>query len=285
MANQKALTDWILKNQDQLDLKVRECTWIRKAFPGWFDIDLSIRINEKTFFGRGSASEPDLALSKAFCEAVERNICASHGISSTGVAGHVVPLEARENARLEFFERKLLANSIARGELGPKVNEYSVLRERYSHLGIEIEIYEISASDTMQVFMCIAKGARFRNPFGGILGLGASNSKQTAIEKALIECLRNLEAYIENPVPFLTKKQFDELENKTGMDRQALFRDRSYFADFSKRLKDSSPVSDSEIRFSFEPLKIIEPSLLSCPLHFYRCFDEAGDFLQPEFVG
>lgn len=285
MANQKALTDWILKNQNQLDLRIRDCTWIRKVFPGWNDIDLSIEVNGVTFWGRGSAPDPDIALSKAFCEAVERNVCASHGISSTGVAGHVIQAEAQENARLELYERKFLADSFEKGDVGSSVEDHQALRSRYSNLGIEVDLYEVTALDSTWIFMCLAKGKNFRIPFGGILGLGSSRNRDHAAQKALIECLRNLEAHIEMPTQSITKEEFEALDKKTGLDRQALFKDISYFSDFSKKMRSVSKVEGTELNCRFEPLKITDSILASCPLHFVRCYEEQVSFKQPEFVG
>lgn len=285
MANQKALTDWILKNQNSLDIQIRECTWIRKIFPGWYDIDLSIKVGGTVFWGRGSALDPDLALSKAFCEAVERNVCASHGISSTGVAGHVVQTEAQENARLELYERKLLVDALAYGEIGASVADCQPLRARYSNLGIEVDLHEVAALDSAWVFMCLAKGKGFRIPFGGILGLGSSRNRDHAAQKALIECLRNLEAHIEKPSPSMTKEDFDSVGNKTGLDRQALFKDISYFSNFLKGTKPISNFAKSEMDCKFEPLRITDAILASCPLHFFRCYSEQANFQQPEFVG
>ncbi len=285
MANQKALTDWILRNQNQLDLRIRECTWIRKVFPGWYDIDLSINVGGVTFWGRGSAPDPDVALSKAFCEAVERNICASQGISSTGVAGHIIQMEAQENARLELYERKFLADAVERGEIGPLVGDHQALRARYSNLGIEVDLYEVAALDSSWVFLCLAKGERFRIPFGGILGLGSSRNRDHAAQKALIECLRNLEAHLETPTQSITKAAFEALDNKTGLDRQALLKDISYFSDFSKRMQSVSKVEGTELSYRFEPLQITDSILASCPLHFFRCYEQEVSFKQPEFVG
>lgn len=285
MAHQKTLTDWILKNQDSLDLRIKECTWIRKAFPGWFDIDLSIKVNGEAFFGRGSAPDSDLALSKAFCEAVERNVCASHGISSTGVAGHLIPMEAQENARLELYERKFLAEALESGDMGLSVADYQPLRTRYSSLGIKVDLYEVASLSSARVFMCLANGENFRIPFGGILGLGSSGSREHAIQKALIECLRNLEAHIEMPTRSMAIDEFEALDQKTGLDRQALLKNVSYFSDLSKKMKKSSNIESSELKCKFEPLKITNAILASCPLHFFRCYEEQVSFKQPEFVG
>ena len=285
MAHQKTLTDWILKNQNHLDLRIKECTWIRKVFPGWFDIDLSIKVNGETFFGRGSAPDPDLALSKAFCEAVERNVCASHGISSTGVAGHVIQMEAQENARLELYERKFLADAFEKGEIGLSVADYQSLRDRYSSAGIKVDLYEVASLNSTRVFMCLANGENFKIPFGGILGLGSSDNRDHAIQKALIECLRNLEAHIEAPTRSMTKDEFEALDQKTGVSRQALLKNVSYFSDLSKKLRTSANIESLELNCKFEPLKITEPLLASCPLHFFCCYEEQVSFMQPEFVG
>lgn len=285
MANQKTLTDWILKNQNHLDLRIKDCTWIRKVFPGWFDIDLSIKVNGETFFGRGSAPDPDLALSKAFCEAVERNVCASHGTSSTGVAGHVIPMEAQENARLELYERKFLADAFEKGEIGLSVADYQPMRNRYSGLGIEVNLYEVASIDSVRVFMCLANGEKFRLPFGGILGLGSSKSRDHAIQKALIECLRNLESHIETPTSSITKEEFEALDQKAGLDRQALLKNVPYFSELSKKMTASASVERLDLNCKFEPLKITETLLVSCPLYFFRCYEEQVSFRQPEFVG
>lgn len=285
MANQKTLTDWILRNQNPLDLRIRECTWIRKVFPGWYDIDLSIKVSGETFFGRGSAPDPDIALSKAFCEAVERSVCASLRISSTGVAGHIVQVKAQESARLELYERKFLADAFEKEEIGLSVADYQSLRTRYSSLGIKVDLYEVASLSSVRVFMCLANGENFRIPFGGILGLGSSDNRDHAIQKALIECFRNLEAHIETPTCSMAKHEFEALDQKTGLDRQALLKNVSYFSDLSKKMKTSTNIERLEPICKFEPLKITDDLLASCPLHFFRCYEEQVSFKQPEFVG
>src|SRR5665213_2139762 len=113
MANQETLTKWLLSHQHELDLRVSDCSWIRNVFPGWHDLDVSVTIAGKRFNGRGSSHDGDTALCKAFCESVERFVCSSYGISSHGVAGHVLAEEAKANARLEYIERRSLAHQAA----------------------------------------------------------------------------------------------------------------------------------------------------------------------------
>jgi ribosomal protein S12 methylthiotransferase accessory factor YcaO len=89
MARQSEVTEWILKNQNALDLQVTKLTWIDQALPGYVDIAVRLRVGTQQTEGRGTDRSEEVALGKAVCEAIERVFCIERGISSTGLAGHL----------------------------------------------------------------------------------------------------------------------------------------------------------------------------------------------------
>lgn len=285
MANQETLTNWLLAHQDQLDLRVKNCTWIGSVFPGWHDLDVSITIAGQRFNGRGSSSDGDIALCKGFCEAVERFVCSSYEIRSHGVAGHYSPDQAKENARLEYVERRSMAHQVEiRAEL-PPIPMPEIVQNRYRELGIKVDLFAVNTTPGASVAFCVASGLESEKKFGGILGLGAHTDSKYAAEKAIIECLRNLEAYIQDPMPPLSITEFKKIERPTGLQKQALLRDALYFknlmASFNQNLRRAPDIAAG----AFEELEIRDPVMKSCPLRFFRFTDGVNHSLELDFVG
>jgi hypothetical protein len=283
MANQKTVTNWLVANRKKMDLRVKDCSWIRAHFPGWSDLEVSISVGGRPFVGRGSDPDADTALSKAFCEAVERYVCSANGISSLGVAGHFDAEAAKRNARLEFIERAAIADHHLSGL---RLSETAVpghIERHFSAHGVSLKAYVLVAGELPTV-LCLANGLQASWRFGGILGLGTDPDQRQALSKALIECLRNLEAFIAEPKESLTCLEFDELSEPSAFDRQALLRNPEYFELFLKKFGEGEATRRT-IAGSWERLENPAAALLNCPLEFYRFRAVDEKRLDLEFVG
>lgn len=88
MANYQGLEKWLLKSQEELNVRVTEFNWPYRYNIGLFDFDVSFEVNGHRHEGRGTDLDKSVALRKAISEAVERFICYVMGISTVGVAVH-----------------------------------------------------------------------------------------------------------------------------------------------------------------------------------------------------
>jgi ribosomal protein S12 methylthiotransferase accessory factor YcaO len=284
MVNQKTLTDWILSNREKLDVRIKDCSWIRKNFPDWYDLDITISVLGVSLTGRGSDQSADTALSKAFCEAVERFVCHSYGIHSTGVAGHFDSELAKKNAYLEYCERLAVSEMVSRHVRPQSMPIDSKIWSHYKENGVSLMSYKMEVAE-LPVILCMASGAECLTPFGGILGLGAHSQVETAQRKALIECLRSVEAYLGEPAQALGLDEFKKVEVPSSHDRQALLRNQDYFEGFMESLTDEKPLVLSAPTGEFQKLEIKEETLSSCPLEFYRFASSSDKIKRMDFLG
>jgi len=72
MARQSEVTEWILKNQNALDLQLTKLTWTERALPGYVDLAVNLKVGAHRTEGRGTDKSEEVALGKAVCEAIER---------------------------------------------------------------------------------------------------------------------------------------------------------------------------------------------------------------------
>lgn len=278
MARQETLTAWILRNDERLDLRVQELSWIKSAFPGWHDLQVSISAFGERFTGRGSDPIADTALGKAVCEAVERATCFCQGISSLGVAGHLSLELAEENARLEYIERFCFSRQIEGGFTLAPLPPPATIWERYAQHGGKIGLFRVASPDETPVVLCLASGG---TSFGGIVGLGAAPDLESAKPKAVMECLRSLEFYLHTKPASLSHADFQKLENPEAKDRQALLRDGDYFRKLLARLTQSP--SDFKIPEGRFDQLALDSVFVGCPLVFTR-YSTSTPLVQPEFL-
>lgn len=260
---------------------MQELSWIKSAFPGWHDLQVSISAFGERFTGRGSAPDGNTALGKAVCEAVERATCFSHGISSLGVAGHFDPKAAEENARLEYIERFCFSRQIEGGFALAPLPPPAAIRERYAQHGVELAFHRLASPEDTPVVLCLANGEKAAPSFGGILGLGAASNAGGASQKALIECLRSLEFYLHTKPASLSHADFKKLEDPQAQDRQALLRDGEYFRKLMACLTQSP--SDFKIPEGRFDQLAVDSVFLGCPLVFAR-YSTPMLLVQPEFL-
>lgn len=287
MANQQKLTDWILTNRKALDLRATKLTWIENHFPGFTDIGVTVSLNGVTYSGRGSSRDEDAALGKAVCEAIERFVCDSNGISSTGVAGHFEEALAKENASIEYLERFALYCH-AKGSPIKKLDQKDISVSLGSGES-PARLHHFQMISTAGYFgvLSFVEGFSTSGKFGALLGMGYAKTKQAAKEKSSIELFRNVSALSVEPISPLSLEEFRHIKDPSSSDRRALL----FNTEFAKELINGfdfalQPKVESlgSVEMSFRKLPILNEYLDCCPLYFYQCRSERPS-IDLEFVG
>jgi hypothetical protein len=292
MARQQQLTQWILSNQNALDLRVRELTWIRPAFPGMVDLSVTITLGGKDVRGRGIDQREDRALGKAVCEAIERFLCLHYGIPSTGVAGHYDSQEAKGNAKLEWIERSSLFSHAKNGiSLFPLSSEAIDVIYGGQPTKAGLHTFQMTTPQGYSSIACLVEGLSTSAGFGGILGLGCDHMRDKAILKAKLECLRSVATLEDRPPIPISYSDFRKIEDPNADERKGLLFDFSYCSSLMDTLfKVSNTQSASVIqepRLAWSEIALLPAIPNDCPLRFFRCLDQKAPEHSPylEFVG
>ena len=292
MARQHELTQWILSNQHALDLKVRELTWIRPAFPGMTDLSVTITLEGIDVRGRGIDQQEDRALGKAVCEAIERFLCLHHGIPSTGVAGHYDMQEGKQNAKLEWIERACLYSHAKNGiSLAPLSSEIVDVSYSGQSTKAGLHTFKMIVPQGYSAIACLVEGVSTSAGFGGILGLGCDKMRDRAMLKAKLECLRSVATLEDCPPIAISYSDFCRIENPNGNERKRLLFDFSYCASLMNTLFKVSNTQGASVieepRLTWNEI-LLPPTIPNeCPLRFFRCMDQEAPEHSPylEFVG
>jgi YcaO cyclodehydratase, ATP-ad Mg2+-binding len=243
MADSKKLADWLLENAKRLDLRAKRFQWVEEwGLAGYYDLEVSIVVNGRTFIGRGTALGEDLAFVKAGAEAIERAYCAGHNIPSVGVAIHDTELLACENARSELIERDgffchfytktpFFNSSLHLAEL-KKNHSFKHALTKLEDQGIEFRIHQ-AWTGRQPVFICSAAGKFSKPAFGGVIGLGSHESNWESIRSAFLECMRNIAAIVSSAhADSCTEREFQTIKAPNAADRQRLARNVEYWSTF-----------------------------------------------------
>lgn len=268
MVDHKRLIPWILANQDFLDLRVTDYEWNRRTFSSMKDLGAKLEIEGTLYAGRGADRDEDTALSKAICEAVERFICHNHHISSLGVAGHSELELAAQNSQLEFIERYALWMQYHGHSLFALTGSEIFSFENKT---AGIDIYDAQSENGITVSLAIANGLTQDKPFGIVLGLGTNLNPSEAKKKALIECYRNLSAFLDKKFYSLSEKSFHELQKPSSLDQIRLNLD----TDYAKKILNKLNLASNTETLKLPPMITIQlfyNSILlnHCPLVFCR---------------
>ncbi len=292
MANYEGLNRWILDNAEILNLQVTQLDWIHEYFQGHYDLDVKIEIDSKTYIGRGSDLNSNLALVKAVCESIERYVCDENKISSTGVAGHLDFDLAKENALLEYIER-LSIWSHSSQKNGMKLifsEKLSIDTKDYGKTAFTLLQFEMIVPVSFVGIFTLAHGLDSGKSLGGIMGAAVSRDIHTAQKKSKIECLRNLAALKTDPIIPMSHGQFKKISKPTSNDSQGLLFDPSYCKNFFENLNIKHDMK-TDITLNVNTLNFLElsysaPSLKKCPLKFVLCLDQnSSPAPDTEFVG
>lgn len=292
MADQQRLTNWILAQQDRLDLQVTELTWINSYLPGWSDLEVTITVDGQNYSGRGADESEDVALGKATCEAIERYLCTIHGISSIGVAGHVDDSRAMEGARVELIERSLMRFHFENEVPMSLVSSEDIRIDLVPNpVKARIHAFKSIAFRDLSAVVCLAEGLSTGSEFGGVLGLGCDGDAERATLKARIECFRNLTALAVEPMRSITETDFRAIIDPSPQDRRGLLLDQTYCTKLLTRISGSCTTIDYkadlfDIQPAWQKLTVESPQFTTAPLHFYQCYDRLRIAIPHlEFVG
>jgi ribosomal protein S12 methylthiotransferase accessory factor YcaO len=293
MAYQEKLSQWILSNAKNLNLKIIHLDWTKKYFEGLYDLVISIEINSEKFEGRGADYDKDIALLKGFSEAIERFVCKSNHISSIGVAAHYNQDLAKENALFEFIERYSIAYHLKNG-IGMKrisTKEHLVDTKQFGAVKMQTHQFLMKTPEGLFGVFAIAEGSQSKTQIGGIMGAAVCETLEEALNKSLIECLRNVSALSDNLIRPIDHSEFEKIERPTSADSQGLLFNHNYCKDLMLILESVSNDMDEEnfedfSQMTYQELKGNSDLLSSCPLYFVRCLDK-NQLPAPdtEFVG
>jgi hypothetical protein len=205
MASETRLTQWLVNNRQALGLKLRELDWSKHWQQKIFDFEAEMTVQGKVVVGRGTDQNELLAVEKACAEAIERGICTNFGISSKGIAIHTDPQSARDNSAQEAAERAIFDWHLRTRSAFTPV-PHSRLKNLPAPLicneTTTIRFFEMSAINSYDSLICLI-GESDRQ----FLGLASSKGIDGSAYKALIEAMRNLLAYREEPPNFLKSVQ------------------------------------------------------------------------------
>jgi hypothetical protein len=217
--NLEKIDQWILENSETLDLNVKlfENTTLESF--GIFDLETSIRIGERTYFGRGTAFERELALKKACSEAIERFFLSKNRYTtSNGIAVHQSYELAAKAAQSELIERDLfMCHFLTSTPFSPvEIQNDFLLRVKRSlslH-GAHITFYSMGSLNGIEGILCAIDGLSASEPFGYILGSSAGNSTNLW-QSAFLEAFRNFAHLDKNRS--LSLESFLEKEKGEGV--------------------------------------------------------------------
>lgn len=219
MAHSSGLATAAFLARNEIDLQVTELEWPKLFNLPVFDFEVSINLNGHRHIGRGTALEKSQAIDSAIGEAFERSVSQDSQVESYGgIAVHLTEEHARAAAVAELIERDtFFAHFLTSTPFASKVdiasalpalgNEFVKLCEKNNIL---IDSYKMTAPLPFHAVIVIARGIKFKKPFGIRIGLGCTNeSLSMAVEKATLELMRMIADILLN-------------ENLATMDSQTL---------------------------------------------------------------
>jgi ribosomal protein S12 methylthiotransferase accessory factor YcaO len=256
MANQESLTQWIYTNRHKLFFSAKDFDWAQQKGVPLFDFEVRLTIDGYSGVGRGSDFDQNTAFSKGVAEAVERAVCASLKISTTGVAAHTTTHLARANARLEALERYAFKTHLENEQkfipLQAGLTKFLVPGMRFFRMGLPHPYHA--------VICFLSEGSE------SFLGLACDVESTNARDKAALEVLRNYTAFQSDADRF----------------RQAVKEDPNLWScqrDFLADVQDLLGIDENENSHISLPIVMSEriltshlPMLEDCPLVLERAY-------------
>jgi hypothetical protein len=191
------LDDLIIKLCKKQILALTKVEWPILLCSEMYDYLAELKIGPYKVYGRGTSSDENVAIRKAFAECYERLIVKENSIKNTNGCAVYSDLKTAKNAsKLELVERDwfLLGyhSKVKMRERQTMVQ--SNLRNYLMEMGAQIECYTNSMPDCY-LAMCYIKSKE-----GAFLGLGAEElSVETSIEKSIIEATRQFIYFLKYP--------------------------------------------------------------------------------------
>lgn len=222
MADQKNLAEWLLAQKDRIDFKVSNYSWVEDFAPEYNDYGVTF---PGGVIGRAIDKDPELSLTKAIAEAIERATCIHCELpKSTGVAAHINYENAIEGAKRELVERIAFdvhfSNKIPLKKLAPETREAKETQATFSKMGIEFSVYELVSPAEFKVCGIVAHGENYKRPFGGMFGLGCHSEWAHAERSALFEALRNVAYYTkDHDIKSMSIAEFNKIQEPKFLDK------------------------------------------------------------------
>lgn len=232
MVNAKEIASFIDEHSKELNIKGNNFSWPEKYGFDLSDIGISFEIEDKIYNGRGTSSNGNLALVKAFSEAIEAYMISEKGLETTsGTSVHFNSDEGRKNARYELIERDLFLSNYLAGNGLSRINEirevelFKTAESVLQKYDIQINCYELGVNGVCIVLNGLESK---KAPFGVIIGTSYDEKLEVRVENALIECLRDAFSVIEGSSSNMPLEKFAELERVSPYDHLALARNLEY---------------------------------------------------------
>ena len=302
MAHQTKIKNWIAASADALDLGIVELGWPAVWAPGFTATQATVSIGGRKFTGTGIARDTDLAVVKATVEAIERWITTVNELpNSSGLAGHDSIAQASINARNELVERdaffchyltntpflQMLPSDLAKNAL----IDWQRLSSQATDEGVELRLARMVVPTGIHGIVCFAFGARAKNPFGVIAGLGCAENFDDAVLKAILECLGNTTAQIDGvqhgPI---SRRNFGEIPNPGVMEHMRLGLSSESTEVIRNLLRPSETAAKPLNMSQIELVPLMPPeNFQGCPLVFVHARAGAAQsaffgHLQPNFL-
>jgi hypothetical protein len=283
--------DWINICNLKLGLNYVQFDWTKNLSVDAYDIQCEYEKNGKTYSGRGTELNKEMAIIKSTAEMLERFFLdqINDADTSNGVAVHTDAKLAELSALFELVERdSFFCHFLTRTPFkelkisetsGPTFRKsiLSLLRSR----GAEVRLGQMHTDSRFSAVICATFGLETDVPFGMSLGTSVKQSLDEAIDSALIESARSAVAYITNPSFLKARKPCeqigsfalpeDHLQVGLDLDYAAKFR-KTFFPSESRKFKMPNAEIDLEkiSVSSFKP-ELFDGSLcISPPLYFSR---------------
>lgn len=286
--NSKKIIDWSLKYCEELFLQVEYYTGLKAFFPSLFDIGILIKINDQTYYGRGSDENEEVAYCKALSEAIERSILEIYKLeNSNGLAIHPDLNTAISNAQDELIERDAFFCHyfLNRGFFEIEISSSKIKFENFNSL-FKVSFYELCKSDNSIGVVCSLNGKGVAKPFGNIMGTAYGYDLNGVAEKALIEALRMFVFFYKSTNSIsMSEHEFCNLKSFSFSHHGKLAID----LDYSEKLEHLFKHEQMSINSSYSK-EIFKNTILNSalfpipevPLFFVK---SRSDFLQDIFTG
>ncbi|MEQ1723756.1 MAG: YcaO-like family protein [Pseudobdellovibrio sp.] len=191
------LDNLIIKLCKEQMLTLTKVEWPASLCSQLYDYLAELKIGPYQVNGRGTSSDENVAIRKAFAECYERLIVKENSIKNTnGCAVYFDLKSAKKSSKLELIERDwfLLGyhSKMKMAELQTMV--HSNLRNYLIKMSAQVECYTNSMPDCA-LAMCYIKSKE-----GAFLGLGADElSMEISLEKSIIEATRQFIYFLKYP--------------------------------------------------------------------------------------
>lgn len=230
------LAQKIVENSKIYGINFKQKLWPKKLKSSrtYIDLEASVTVNGKCFFGFGTGTTEEIAIIKSTVEAIERAIVyESSSLSTTnGVAGHTITDSAKITASYELIERDaFLFHMITRqAPVIIKQELDNILINDIKSLGFDLVIKKLSTADSLIVLLMEAyKGGSV------IIALGIGDCITSAVENTALQLIRialEVENKLYEPLSleqFIAQGHEDEMSHlKLGLSDDYSFKYRDW---------------------------------------------------------